>query len=417
MMESVRDLEHFFASRRTLGIKPGLERLDYLLEQVNHPQKSIPTIHIAGTNGKGSTLTYLKEVLMESGYTVGTFQSPGLPSILDHIAINNQSITTQEFIDILHPLLPIIEEMDHQNLAPSEYEILMVITFLFLQDNIDIAVIETAMGGREDVTNRVEPLLTIITTIAFDHTSFLGNTLKDIAAHKAGIIKEKVPVISGDLVDEALQVVKEEARKQSAPLYLYGKEFWTEEIDRNLFRWNNGSKSYVIDLSMKGRHQIMNASLAIQALDLLQDKGFTIDAIAMKKALYRAKLANRMEIIKENPMIIADGAHNVQSVHKLVETIQEENIEGRVKVLFSAFRDKEIAMMIMELSKLTDEIVVTTFNHPRALSESEIPNHIFYIEDAKQALDKLLVSSNLNDLIVITGSLHFVESAKRLVQK
>ncbi len=416
-MESVRDLEHFFASRRTLGIKPGLERLDYLLEEVNHPQKSIPTIHIAGTNGKGSTLTYLKEVLMESGYTVGTFQSPGLPTILDHIAINNQSITTQEFIDMLNPLLPIIEAMDHQNLAPSEYEILMVITFLFFQDNIDIAVIETAMGGREDVTNRVEPLLTIITTIAFDHTSFLGNTLKDIAAHKAGIIKEKVPVISGDLVDEALQVVKEEARKQSAPLYLYGKEFWTEEIDRNLFRWNNGSKSYVIDLSMKGRHQIMNASLAIQALDLLQDKGFTIDAIAMKKALYRAKLANRMEIIKENPMIIADGAHNVQSVHKLVETIQEENIEGRVKVLFSAFRDKEIAMMIMELSKLTDEIVVTTFNHPRALSEGEVPNDFIYIDDAKPALDKLLVSSKPNDLIVITGSLHFVESAKRLVQK
>ncbi|WP_163582354.1 bifunctional folylpolyglutamate synthase/dihydrofolate synthase [Gracilibacillus saliphilus] len=417
MMESVQDLEQFFVSRRTLGIKPGLERLDYLLEKVNHPQKSMPTIHIAGTNGKGSTLTFLKEVLMESGYTVGTFQSPGLPTILDHIAINNRSITAQEFIDILHPLLPIIEEMDQQNLAPSEYEILMIITLLFLQDNIDIAIIEAAMGGREDITNRVEPLVTIITSIGFDHTSFLGNTLKDIAAHKAGIIKEKVPVISGDLVDEALQVVKEEVRKQNAPLYLYGQEFWTEEIDRNHFHWNNGSKYYVMDLAMKGRHQIMNASLAIQALNLLQDNGFNIDDIAMKKGLAQAKLPNRMEIIKEHPKIIVDGAHNVQSVTKLIETIQEESIEGRVKVLFSAFRDKEITMMLKELAKLTDEIIVTTFDHPRVLSEEEIPNHIIYVENARQALNKLLATSNPNDLILITGSLHFVEYAKKIVQK
>ncbi|WP_208590363.1 bifunctional folylpolyglutamate synthase/dihydrofolate synthase [Gracilibacillus suaedae] len=417
MMESVQDLEDFFASRRTLGIKPGLERLDFLLEKVNHPQKSIPTIHIAGTNGKGSTLTYLKEVLMESGYTIGTFQSPGLPTILDHIAINNRSITVQEFIDILHPLLPIIEEMDQQNLAPSEYEILMIITLLFLQGNIDIAVIETAMGGREDITNRVEPLLTIITTIAFDHTSFLGNTLKDIAAHKAGIIKEMVPVISGDLVNEALQVVKEEACKQNAPLYQYGKEFWTEEIDMNHSRWNNGSKSYVIDLSMKGRHQMMNASLAIQALHLLQANGFIIDDIAMKKALSRAKLPNRMEIIKEYPKIIADGAHNVQSVNKLVETIQQENTKGRIKVLFSAFRDKEITMMLKELTKLTDEIVMTTFDHPRALSEEEALNDIPYIDEVQEALNKLLATSNPNDLILITGSLHFVEFTKKIVRQ
>ncbi|SFM05723.1 dihydrofolate synthase / folylpolyglutamate synthase [Gracilibacillus orientalis] len=419
MIDSIHDLERFFGSRRKLGIKPGLERLDYLLEKVNHPQKSIPTIHIAGTNGKGSTLTYLNEVLIESGYSVGTFQSPGLPTILDHIAINNQSITLQEFVDILNHLLPIIEEMDQHDQAPSEYEILMIITLLFLKDNIDIAVIETCMGGREDVTNRVEPLLTIITTVAFDHTSFLGDTIKAIAAHKAGIIKEKVPVIAGELEDEAIEVVIEEGTKQSAPLYLYGQEFWTEEIvGVNHFLWNNGSKRYPIDLSMKGLHQIMNASLAIQALDLLNENGFNIEDIAIKKGLFRAKLANRMEIINEKPRIIADGAHNVQSVSKLVETIKEEDIEGSVKVLFSAFRDKDINRMIKELSTLTDEIMVTTFDHPRALTDKEIPDHVMYLEDAQQALDNLLCNnSNPNDLILITGSLHFVEFIKRLVQK
>ncbi|MGP4041701.1 bifunctional folylpolyglutamate synthase/dihydrofolate synthase [Gracilibacillus sp. D59] len=417
MIQSEQELEDFFASRRKLGIKPGLERLDYLLEKVNHPQKSIPTIHIAGTNGKGSTLTYLKEVLMESGRIVGTFQSPGLPTILDHMAINNHPIILEDFTAILNNLLPIIDEMDHIDLAPSEYEILMIITLLFLKDNVDIAVIETCMGGLEDVTNRVEPLLTIITTVAIDHTSFLGDTLRAIAVHKAGIIKENVPVIVGELDDEALQVVQEVALQQCATLYQYEKEFWTEEIDMPHFLWSSGSKHFSIDLSMKGRHQIMNAALAIQAFNLLNDNGFNINDIAIKKGLFRAKLPNRMEIINENPRIIADGAHNVQSVSKLVETIEEENIEGSIKVLFSAFRDKDISRMIEELSKLTDEIMVTTFDHPRALSDVEIPNHVVYYLDAQQALDNLLVNSNPNDLILITGSLHFVEFIKSVVKK
>lgn len=417
MLESVGDLEHFLASRRALGIKPGLERLDYLLDKVDHPQKLIPTIHIAGTNGKGSTLTFLKEVLVECGYTVGTFQSPGLPTIFDHIAINDRSITSKEFIRIINDLLPIIEEMDQCDLAPSEYEVLMVVTLLFLKNNIDIAVIETCMGGREDVTNRVEPLVTIITTVAYDHTSFLGNTLEAIASHKAGIIKDRIPIIVGDLGNQALQVVKEEALKKEAPLYQYGKEFWTEEVDRNTFTWNNGLKTFSIDLTMKGRHQMINAALAVQALQLLNANGWRMNKSAMKMGLFQARLANRMEVVKEKPNIIADGAHNLQSIMKLVETVQGERVCGKIKVLFSAFRDKDIANMIRELSKLTKEIIVTTFDHQRALNDEIIPRELEYMENTRQAIDKLLINSNENDLILITGSLHFVDYAKRLIKK
>ncbi|MDX8046573.1 folylpolyglutamate synthase/dihydrofolate synthase family protein [Gracilibacillus sp. S3-1-1] len=416
MITSKQGLDDFFATRRKLGIKPGLGRLDYLLEKVNHPEKSLPTIHIAGTNGKGSTLTYLKETLMASGYTVGTFQSPGLPTIFDHIAINNKIITPVEFIQIINQLMPIIEQMDDCDQAPSEYEILMVVTLLYLKEQVDIAVIETCMGGREDVTNRVEPLLSIITTVAFDHTAFLGDTIEAIASHKAGIIKDNTPVIVGDLEADAFQVVNKEAELKKAPVYLYNKDFWIDEEGIDTFRWHNDETTYRVNVTMKGRHQMVNASLAIQALQLLRANGWNISRSAILQGIAQAKLANRMEWISENPKIIVDGAHNLQSIRKLVETIKVEADNSNIQILFSAFRDKDIHPMLNELSHLSNRITITTFDHPRALDKTDVPMSVLYIEHTEQALQQVLVNNHSEDILVITGSLHFVDYAKRLVK-
>ncbi|SHN08319.1 bifunctional folylpolyglutamate synthase/dihydrofolate synthase [Gracilibacillus kekensis] len=415
MIRTEADLNKFMENRRQLGIKPGLERLDYLLQKVGHPQKSIPTVHIAGTNGKGSTLTYLKEILAESDYRVGTFQSPGLPTIFDHMAINNHSITPQEFLAILNEVLPIIEEMDERVMSPSEYEILMVIALLYFRGNIDIAIVEAAMGGREDVTNRVNPLLTIITTIDFDHMKFLGNTLEQIAYHKAGIIKEKTPVIIGDLDSLAKKVVLYEANNLSAPTYVYNEDFSVTVQASRTFNWSNSFKSYPIKLSMLGDHQIHNASLAIQAIELLKKKGFSISNQTVLKGLLQTKLANRIEVISQQPTIILDGAHNVQSITKLVETLKKEKVEGAIKILFSGFRDKNIRDMLKILSTVTEELTITNFPHERALTSELIEDHYRYDPQSKRALLQLLENSEKNDMIIITGSLYFVEYIKNIL--
>ncbi|WP_058307232.1 bifunctional folylpolyglutamate synthase/dihydrofolate synthase [Gracilibacillus massiliensis] len=412
MLRSEAELNKFMEDRRQLGIKPGLERLDYLLQRVGHPQKSIPTIHIAGTNGKGSTLAYLKEILIESDYRVGTFQSPGLPTVFNHMAINNHSITLEEFLAILNEVLPIIEEMDDLGFSPSEYEILMVITLVYFKDSIDVAIIEAAMGGREDVTNRVDPLVTIITTIGMDHFKFLGNSLEQIASHKAGIIKEQVPVIIGDLDAISIKVVKDEANRRNAPIFCYNTDFWSTIHASQTFTWHSQDQAYQVKLSMLGDHQIHNAMLAIQAIELLKKKGFQITEKAIKTGLWSTKVPNRIEMISKHPKVIIDGAHNVQSVTKLIDTLKNEKVAGEIKVLFSAFRDKEISEMLGIISKLTDQITVTTFPHQRALTSELINDHINYKKNPLQAINEILSNCESKDMVIITGSLHFVDYIK-----
>ncbi|UOQ86169.1 bifunctional folylpolyglutamate synthase/dihydrofolate synthase [Gracilibacillus salinarum] len=416
MIKNLEELDRFLEQRRTLGIKPGLERLDYLLDQTGHPEKKLPTIHIAGTNGKGSTLTYLKEVLMAGGYRVGTFQSPGLPTIFDHIAINERVISSVAFIDMLNPLLPVIEEMDKRDFAPSEYEILMVITLLYFQDGVDIAVIETCMGGREDVTNRVNPIVTIITSIDYDHTAFLGSTIEAIAGHKAGIIKDKVPVVVGPIPEKARSVVQNEAACKQAPVFEYNQDFFAEGIADQEFLWRNQDHEHCVALSMPGKHQIENASLAIQTIHLLQKMGFPVEGNLFRNALFQAQMPNRMETVKEEPRIIVDGAHNTASTRQLVNTFSGQSYSA-IHVLFSAFRDKALTEMISLLANMTSDITITTFDHSRALREADVPAGIRYMSNPEEALLDILHRSNPDDVILITGSLHFVDFAKKIIQK
>ncbi|UOQ47284.1 bifunctional folylpolyglutamate synthase/dihydrofolate synthase [Gracilibacillus caseinilyticus] len=416
MIDNLNDLDQFFEQRRKFGIKPGLERLDYLLDQTGHPEQEIPTIHIAGTNGKGSTLTYLKEMLMAGEYRVGTFQSPGLPTIFDHIAINEDVITSTAFIDILNQLLPVIDDMDKHDLAPSEYEILMVITLLYFRERVDMGVIETCMGGREDVTNRVIPLVTIITSIDYDHTSFLGTNIEAIAGHKAGIIKNKVPVVIGPFPEKARQVVRNEAACKQAPVFEYNQDFFAEEIDHQKFLWKNQDLEHRAKLSMLGKHQIENASLAIQTVQLLQKMDFPLEENALRHGLLKAQMPNRMETVKKEPRIIVDGAHNAASIRQLVETFSTQTFPT-IYVLFSAFRDKEVTEMLTLLASMTDDITITTFNHTRALRADDVPASYRYIADPEEAWKDALIRSNSDDLILITGSLHFVDFVKKLIQK
>ncbi|KAB8134727.1 bifunctional folylpolyglutamate synthase/dihydrofolate synthase [Gracilibacillus oryzae] len=418
-MNTFDEVEAFFASRRKLGIKQGLERLDYLLEKTNHPEMQLKAVHLAGTNGKGSTLTYMKEVLIESGYKVGSFVSPGLPTIRDHMMINHQTISEEEFIAVLNDLLPLIVEMDQMDKAPSEYEILMVMTFLYFSGQTDIVLIETCMGGKEDVTNRIKPMITIITTVDYDHMGFLGSSLAEIAVHKAGIIKKQVPVVVGDLPQEALEVVLQKANSVNAPVYQYKKDYlvkdWQWKAKTQQFTFVH-HKEIPVEISMLGSHQADNAANALMAMQLLIDDGWAIEQHALQKGMKQAKIHNRLEMIREEPAILIDGAHNTSSIKKLTDTIQTYWKDKRIFILFSAFKDKEIAKMTELLSRNCDRLVVTTFDHPRALSADNIADSFEFYSNYKDALKEITERMRQDDCLIITGSLHFVEEVKKHIQ-
>ncbi|MFC4403966.1 bifunctional folylpolyglutamate synthase/dihydrofolate synthase [Gracilibacillus xinjiangensis] len=419
-MKSFDEVELFFASRRKLGIKPGLERLDYLLEKTGHPEKKIKTIHVAGTNGKGSTITYMKEVLIKSGYNVGTFVSPGLPTIRNHMMINHEIITEHLFIEILNNLLPLIREMDELDMSPSEYEILMVITLHYFLDNTDIALVETCMGGKDDVTNRVEPIVTVITTVDYDHMGFLGDSLAEIASHKAGIIKRNVPVVIGDLAEEARKVVLEKAKTETASVYQYKKDYQIKD-----WQMNQGSQQFTfsykrdspVEISMIGEHQVDNAANAMMAVQLLMEKGWSINRTALQKGFKQAMIDNRLQVIKYSPFTVIDGAHNVASIERLIETSRIYWNERNIFILFSAFRDKEISKMTELLEQISSKLVVTTFDHPRALSEGDLTNSLVFRKDYQAAYIELLQQMDQEDVLLITGSLHFVEKVKEIIER
>src|SRR5699024_8638115 len=219
------EAEVFFNHRRNIGIKPGLERIKELLDRLGNPERELNVIHIAGTNGKGSTIHFLNAALRENDYQTGIFTSPSFTGLTGHILLNGEPIEVGEFIKILNVIYPAVIEMDHSDRAPTEFEILTALAFVFFSKNGEIILIETGMVRRFDTINVVQPLISNITNIAMDHTEYLGETLREIAFHKAGIIKNHAPVIIGSMEDDALQVIKNEALKNEVDYYILGENF------------------------------------------------------------------------------------------------------------------------------------------------------------------------------------------------
>ncbi len=415
---TIQEAEQFLIARRKLGIKPGLERLDYLLSMVGNPEQKIRSIHIAGTNGKGSTLTFIKQVLIEAGYRVGSFTSPGLPTIHHHMAINHTNISPTEFAELLTSIQQVIEEMDKKDMSPSEYEILMVITWLYLYKHVDIAVIETCMGGLYDVTNRIQPILTVITTIDYDHVDFLGNTLADIASHKAGIIKKNIPVIVGNIDKEAIDVIKKQAMELDAPLYQLHNDYHISRMEdaTKKFVYTDEKTTIPFEISINGHYQMENAANAMKVVQLLQDLAYKIDDQSIKKGFLHAKIPNRCEVVSKQPFILLDGAHNNQSIDNLIKTIKDHWPHYSIRFVFSCFKDKEIEGMYEKLAEV-GKVTVTSFSHPRAINQLDISEDWHYCSSFKEALHIGMEQTTHNDLLVITGSLHFVDRVREYIKQ
>lgn len=420
----MQDIEAYLKKRQSLGIKPGLERMTLLLERLGHPEKNIRIIHVTGTNGKGSTVECIAQSLIANGYKVGVFSSPSFTGVTGHFLINGKSISEHDLINILKKMIPIIEQIDEWGEAPTSFEIITAMSFLYFQNRVDVAIIEAGMGGRFDTTNGIDPILSVITSIALDHESFLGNTLEQIAYHKAGIIKPNRPVIVGPVPKEAEQVIHEEVKKNGSPIFVYGTDYIANPKDESfVWRHKSGIEKNV-SLSLKGTHQLENASVAMMTLLYIeQHLSLMIDWEIVLQALKEVSLPGRFERLVDQPTIIVDSAHNVAAIKSFIHTVQQQNLNKDSHLLFAGFRDKQIEKMVCHLQKVSDSVTLTTFDHERAARKKDyhvILNHhkgIQFTPYWQQEIEQFLKESSESDTLLITGSLHFVMLVRQFIKK
>ncbi len=361
-----KTLEYIHSSS-SVFCKPGLERINELLKSLGHPEKDIKYIHVAGTNGKGSTSSMLAEILMAAGYKVGLYTSPYVRRFNERMRISGVEISDSELVEITELVRPITDAMTDK---PTEFELITAIAFeYFRRGGCDVVVLEVGMGGRFDSTNVIDsPLLSIITGISLDHVAFLGDTVEKIAFEKAGIIKENCPVLFGGNDGSALSVIRKVAEEKRAPLHtvehtalrvkksdLSGSEFSYKE-------WKNAR------ISLLGFYQPRNAAIVLEAVDILRGRGLAISDTAVRQGLLSTSWPARFEIILDSPTVIFDGAHNAEGIAAAVESIKMYFGEKKVVIFTGVLSDKDYRLIAKNIAEVASSAFVITPDNPRALS-------------------------------------------------
>ncbi|WP_246202527.1 bifunctional folylpolyglutamate synthase/dihydrofolate synthase [Virgibacillus doumboii] len=398
-----------------------MDRIHKLLEMLDNPQKKVKAIHVAGTNGKGSTIQYIKNALLFNNYRAGVFTSPSLDGLNGYIFIDNNTITETDILRYMNEISPCIQLLDDENNHPTEFEIITAIAFMYFAENVDIALIEAGMGGKQDTTNCFLPILSIITNVERDHIAFLGDTFESIAHHKAGIIKANRPAIIGEMSETARAVISHEASMKNAPLYELNKTFnYSVVSDKHqtfVCTASGTGKNLKISIQANGSHQIKNASIAMMALELLQGNGFILSLEKIQQGLFHTQIPGRFEVIHKNPDIILDGAHNPAGIKAFVETVETNYKDMEKHLIFAAFKDKDLKRMLNQLDNTFSSITLTTFDHPRAASSEELhklTNHqnTNVIDDWEHAV-KVISCQNKDVCYFITGSLNFIAKVRK----
>ncbi|MEG0284980.1 MULTISPECIES: folylpolyglutamate synthase/dihydrofolate synthase family protein [Vagococcus] len=410
--------------RIKFGIRPGLIRIDEILERLDNPQHKLKTVHIGGTNGKGSTTTFLRNLLEQQGLRVGTFTSPYIECFNERIAINGEHIPDEKLVELVTKIKPIIDDMDtvEEFKNAVEFEILTAIMFqYFLDEQVDIVIVEVGLGGTYDCTNVITPIVSAITTIGFDHTDILGDTIEEIAAQKAGIIKENKPVVVGKVDEAALEVIKAKADETNSKLYHYQEDFTSKYIqpDDNWgevfnYRSNELDLSHVT-ISLLGQHQVDNSSLAIKLYEIIcKELGLPILSRDIQKGLKNAFWPGRMEKVSDEPLIVLDGAHNDHAMKVMVNNLKTEFKGQHIHAIFGALSTKDINAMVKDLNTVSNlDLKVTAFDYPKAFTKEEY--EVMGLEaygDWRDALADTLTELTGDDLILITGSLYFISQVR-----
>lgn len=397
------------------GIKPGLERMAWMLEELGNPQDNLKAVHIVGTNGKGSTVNALQTIFSQAGYEVGTFTSPYIIDFKERISINGQMISEENLLGLVERVKPVVErlpkETEHEN--ATEFEIITVLMFLYFGQvhPVDIAFIEAGMGGLHDSTNLFSPLAVICPSIGLDHQAVLGNTHAEIAKEKAGVLKNGASFIYATDRTDIRDVFKQKANEEGSKTYELGKDFTAEGSSHSFDFIYKEQRLEGIALAMAGQHQVANASLAIMASLLLQKDYPKVTPELIKDALAHASWLGRTEFLMPNLMI--DGAHNNESVKVLIDLLRSEYADKDIELLFAAIDTKPIDSMLAQLESVGD-LTVTSFEYPNSVKLDKYPVTYKQVSDFQTWIEEH-VTANDDKLYVITGSLYFISQVRKWI--
>lgn len=408
-------------------MKPGLDRTFALLERLGNPQDNLRIVHIAGTNGKGSTSTLLGQVYIEAGFKVGLYTSPELNAFNERIRINNQPIPDEDLLQGINQLADLSQDFEDQ---PSQFELSTALALQYFEDQgCDLVILETGLGGRLDSTNVVQkPLATIITPISYDHTGILGSTLSDIAQEKAGILKDGVPLVLAPQDEEALKVLHREAGRHMAPIYAVDMDRLekleiTENGQRFSYRTSLGRLYEDQELNLLGDFQLVNAATVLESIDALADH-LPSPREVIRAAFKKVTMQGRFEVLQKNPLWIADVAHNPQGISALVDSVKTYFPKRKVSLLFVVFADKEVEKMLKLLAPIVEDYTVFHLDHKRALDRDKLVDYIeamdpgkgIYIYDSlDDAVKHLQTDRSEDSLILSCGSLSFMGPLRSLV--
>lgn len=404
----MNEIEEWLNSRIGLNFRSGLGRMQQAVALLGNPERSYPTIHVTGTNGKGSTIAFMRRLFAEHGRKTGSFTSPHMISIHDRICINGQPIASADFIRLGQQVQKMEQELIKSHDQLSYFEILTLIAFLYFKEQeVDIALIEVGIGGFLDTTNVITGDIAVISSVGLDHQETLGRSLTMIAEQKAGIFKPGRPAVIGPLPEEARLVCAQRAQELGIELYQYGRDF---SLAHQTFSNSTRTLSN-LELGLKGGYQEENAALALQAFLLfMQQQGWEVDSAKIRTALQETRWAGRLE--EASPGIYLDGAHNLPALERLVEFIQSQK-DKECLLLFGALKRKDYSTMLAYLREALPDVqlTVTSFSDGDSLGQSEAEGFL-YIEDSRQLIQNFQERQNDNQLLFITGSLYFIAEVR-----
>jgi dihydrofolate synthase/folylpolyglutamate synthase len=421
---SYESVVEFLYSLQKHGIKLGLENMRLLAARLGEPQRRYRTLHIGGTNGKGSTAAVAAAILQAAGYRVGLYTSPHLVDFRERIRVNGELIGEAQVEDLTERIRKLVQN----DCSPTFFEFTTAMAFRHFADaEVDVAVLEVGMGGRYDATNIVEPLVTVITTVALDHEEYLGRTVDAIASEKAGIVKPGVPLIVGSVPAEAFTVIEAVASQRRASISRLNRDFKVEGESPANFRYEGVASRYdQLSCPLEGRHQLDNAACALAMIEAAGVRGLPVPEPAIRAGLRSVRWEGRLEVVEREPPVLVDGAHNpaaAEAVAEYLSRYRRRHPGSRVILVLGMMRDKDHRGFLTRLLPVVDEVVLTQADIARAARAEDLrlslADLIPSAHAVPQASDALALAKRLaaqSDLICITGSLMLVGDIKALLR-
>lgn len=412
------------------GCNPGLDRIENLLKLLGNPHKHIKAVHIAGTNGKGSVTAMLSSILKEAGYKVGTYISPHLITITERYLINGIRIDEETFAKYFSVIKSSIDKMKADGLEiPTQFEALTALAFLYFKDmNIDIGVIEVGLGGRYDATNVLDSIMSVITSISYDHMNILGESIEEIAYEKAGIIKSnQITVLYPQRFKKAEEVIEQVCKEKNSICVkvsednVVQKEFSLE--GQKMDYYFNDIIYKDIMLPLLGDHQLLNAAVTISAAVKLNELGFALNEDSIRKGISKVEWPGRLSIIYKKPFIVIDGAHNEDGIYVLAKAVKKYFKDENIVILMGMLKDKNHKDSISILAPMAKQIIATEPNSDRALSAEELAEEarefcreVYAISNISEALKKAIDIAGNHSIILVCGSLYLIGEIYEIIK-